>query len=129
MCTNWSITIFEKGVKINNLDEALVKSAEEFSNVTAHMYASTCVCDRARVTAGAESHWRATRCRHQSQRVRVVCFCCCVSIHCVISKSSRSHCVVTVTIHMKETTPAGEDAIKIGKLNLVDLAGSENIGR
>jgi kinesin family protein 11 len=30
---------------------------------------------------------------------------------------------------MKETTPEGEDVIKIGKLNLVDLAGSENISR
>ena len=37
--------------------------------------------------------------------------------------------VFTVTIHMKETTPEGEDVIKIGKLNLVDLAGSENISR
>lgn len=43
--------------------------------------------------------------------------------------SSRSHSVFTVTIHMKETTPEGEDVIKIGKLNLVDLAGSENISR
>lgn len=30
---------------------------------------------------------------------------------------------------MKETTPEGEELLKIGKLNLVDLAGSENIGR
>jgi hypothetical protein len=37
--------------------------------------------------------------------------------------------IFTVTIHMKETTPEGEDVIKIGKLNLVDLAGSENISR
>jgi hypothetical protein len=29
----------------------------------------------------------------------------------------------------QETTPEGEDVIKIGKLNLVDLAGSENISR
>lgn len=43
--------------------------------------------------------------------------------------SSRSHLVTTITIHMKENTPDGEDLIKIGKLNLVDLAGSENIGR
>jgi kinesin family protein 11 len=44
-------------------------------------------------------------------------------------RSSRSHSVFTITIHMKETTPEGEDVIKIGKLNLVDLAGSENISR
>ncbi|GBF97458.1 hypothetical protein Rsub_10381 [Raphidocelis subcapitata] len=44
-------------------------------------------------------------------------------------RSSRSHSIFTVTIHMKETTPEGEDVIKIGKLNLVDLAGSENISR
>jgi kinesin family protein 11 len=31
-------------------------------------------------------------------------------------------------LHIKETTPEGEDLLKIGKLNLVDLAGSENIG-
>jgi kinesin family member 11 len=43
--------------------------------------------------------------------------------------SSRSHCVFSITIRMKESTPAGEDLIKVGKLNLVDLAGSENIGR
>lgn len=30
---------------------------------------------------------------------------------------------------MKETTPEGEELLKIGKLNLVDLAGSENIQR
>ncbi|KJE96623.1 kinesin family member 11 [Capsaspora owczarzaki ATCC 30864] len=43
--------------------------------------------------------------------------------------SSRSHCVFSITIHMKESTPEGEDLLKVGKLNLVDLAGSENIGR
>lgn len=44
-------------------------------------------------------------------------------------RSSRSHSVFSVTIHMKETTPEGEDVVKVGKLNLVDLAGSENISR
>ena len=44
-------------------------------------------------------------------------------------ESSRSHSVFTVTIHMKETTPEGDEMIKCGKLNLVDLAGSENISR
>ena len=44
-------------------------------------------------------------------------------------RSSRSHSVFAITIHMKETTAEGEDVIKIGKLNLVDLAGSENISR
>ncbi|MEW5319054.1 MAG: hypothetical protein WDW38_010230 [Sanguina aurantia] len=44
-------------------------------------------------------------------------------------RSSRSHSVFTITIHMKETTPEGEDVVKVGKLNLVDLAGSENISR
>lgn len=43
--------------------------------------------------------------------------------------SSRSHCVFTLTIHIKETTSKGEDVLRTGKLNLVDLAGSENIGR
>lgn len=43
--------------------------------------------------------------------------------------SSRSHSIFTITIHMKESTPEGEEVIKIGKLNLVDLAGSENISR
>ncbi|GAM24669.1 hypothetical protein SAMD00019534_078440 [Acytostelium subglobosum LB1] len=40
--------------------------------------------------------------------------------------SSRSHCIFTITVNVKETTLGGEDLIKIGKLNLVDLAGSEN---
>jgi kinesin family protein 11 len=44
-------------------------------------------------------------------------------------QSSRSHSVFTITIHMKETTPEGEDLLKVGKLNLVDLAGSECVGR
>uniref|UniRef100_A0A6B2KX12 Kinesin motor domain-containing protein n=1 Tax=Arcella intermedia TaxID=1963864 RepID=A0A6B2KX12_9EUKA len=43
--------------------------------------------------------------------------------------SSRSHCIFTVTIHIRETTPEGEELLKIGKLNLVDLAGSENVGK
>lgn len=42
---------------------------------------------------------------------------------------SRSHTIFSVTIHVKETTPEGEELMKCGKLNLVDLAGSENISR
>ncbi|XP_028067149.1 kinesin-like protein KIN-5B isoform X2 [Camellia sinensis] len=44
-------------------------------------------------------------------------------------RSSRSHSVFTITIHVKETTVGDEELIKCGKLNLVDLAGSENISR
>ncbi|KAL6011158.1 Kinesin-like protein KIN-5D [Asimina triloba] len=44
-------------------------------------------------------------------------------------QSSRSHSIFSITIHIKECTPEGEELIKIGKLNLVDLAGSENISR
>lgn len=44
-------------------------------------------------------------------------------------QSSRSHSIFSITIHMKETTPEGEELMKCGKLNLVDLAGSENISR
>ena len=44
-------------------------------------------------------------------------------------KSSRSHSVFTVTVHIKESNPDGEELIKSGKLNLVDLAGSESISR
>ncbi|CAL0317032.1 unnamed protein product [Lupinus luteus] len=44
-------------------------------------------------------------------------------------QSSRSHSLFSITIHIKETTPEGEELIKCGKLNLVDLAGSENISR
>jgi len=44
-------------------------------------------------------------------------------------KSSRSHSIFVISIHMKETKLTGEDVIKVGKLNLVDLAGSENISR
>jgi len=43
--------------------------------------------------------------------------------------SSRSHCIFTMTVHMRETTTEGEDLLKVGKLNLVDLAGSECVGR
>ncbi|SCZ87533.1 BZ3500_MvSof-1268-A1-R1_Chr2-2g04999 [Microbotryum saponariae] len=46
-------------------------------------------------------------------------------------RSSRSHSIFTITIHVKEnsTRTGGEDLLKVGKLNLVDLAGSENVGR
>ncbi|XP_076908537.1 kinesin-like protein KIN-5C [Bidens hawaiensis] len=44
-------------------------------------------------------------------------------------QSSRSHSLFSITIHIKESTPEGEELIKCGKLNLVDLAGSENISR
>lgn len=43
--------------------------------------------------------------------------------------SSRSHSIFSITVHIKEAGVAGDDLLKIGKLNLVDLAGSENIGR
>jgi kinesin family member 11 len=42
---------------------------------------------------------------------------------------SRSHTIFTVTVHIRESTEAGEDLIRTGKINLVDLAGSENISR
>lgn len=43
--------------------------------------------------------------------------------------SSRSHCVFTLHVHVKEVGARGEEVVRTGKLNLVDLAGSENIGR
>lgn len=43
--------------------------------------------------------------------------------------SSRSHTIFTLSTHIKEAVPGGEDLIKVGKLNLVDLAGSENVSR
>lgn len=43
--------------------------------------------------------------------------------------SSRSHCIFTITVRIKEPIEGGEELVKVGKLNLVDLAGSENIGR
>ncbi|XWS67011.1 hypothetical protein CRYUN_Cryun05aG0249500 [Craigia yunnanensis] len=44
-------------------------------------------------------------------------------------RSSRSHSVFSITIHIKESAVGDEELIKCGKLNLVDLAGSENISR
>lgn len=44
-------------------------------------------------------------------------------------RSSRSHSVFTITVHIKEKAVGDEELIKCGKLNLVDLAGSENISR
>ncbi|GAB4833750.1 hypothetical protein Ancab_031999 [Ancistrocladus abbreviatus] len=44
-------------------------------------------------------------------------------------RSSRSHSIFTITVHIKETSIGDEELIKCGKLNLVDLAGSENISR
>lgn len=45
------------------------------------------------------------------------------------SRSSRSHTVFTVTVHIRENANEGEEVMRTGKMNLVDLAGSENIGR
>ena len=47
----------------------------------------------------------------------------------ILCFTSRSHSIFSITIHIKESTPEGEDLMKCGKLNLVDLAGSENICR
>ncbi|KAK4396268.1 Kinesin-like protein KIN-5B [Sesamum angolense] len=44
-------------------------------------------------------------------------------------RSSRSHSIFTITVHIKEGSICEEELIKCGKLNLVDLAGSENIYR
>ncbi|KAF9974515.1 kinesin motor protein cin8 [Actinomortierella ambigua] len=44
-------------------------------------------------------------------------------------KSSRSHSIFSITVHIKELADDGEELLKIGKMNLVDLAGSENIAR
>ncbi|KAM7255154.1 hypothetical protein ACFE04_020395 [Oxalis oulophora] len=44
-------------------------------------------------------------------------------------RSSRSHSIFSITVHIKEATVGDEELIKCGKLNLVDLAGSENISR
>ncbi|KAG9393227.1 Kinesin motor domain [Carpediemonas membranifera] len=41
-------------------------------------------------------------------------------------RSSRSHCIFSLTVHMKETLADGDDVLKVGKLYLVDLAGSES---
>ncbi len=48
-------------------------------------------------------------------------------------KISRSHCIFSITIHIREVGVgdggAATELVKVGKLNLVDLAGSENISR
>ncbi|KAG0496662.1 hypothetical protein HPP92_001353 [Vanilla planifolia] len=44
-------------------------------------------------------------------------------------QSSRSHSIFSITTHIKEFNSAGEEMIKIGKLNMVDLAGSENVSK
>ncbi|KAI0217350.1 Kinesin- motor protein [Massospora cicadina] len=41
-------------------------------------------------------------------------------------KSSRSHCIFTITVRIKEFNLEGQDLLKEGKLYLVDLAGSED---
>ncbi|BGP26707.1 kinesin family member 11 [Rhodotorula toruloides] len=44
-------------------------------------------------------------------------------------RSSRSHSIFTIVVHLKDSSKEGQDVLKVGKLNLVDLAGSENVGR
>ncbi|CAO3653703.1 unnamed protein product [Mucor hiemalis] len=41
-------------------------------------------------------------------------------------KSSRSHCIFTITVYLHGVGENGEGVFHVGKLNLVDLAGSEN---
>lgn len=41
-------------------------------------------------------------------------------------KSSRSHCIFTITVYLHAVGQNGEGVFHVGKLNLVDLAGSEN---
>ena len=43
--------------------------------------------------------------------------------------SSRSHCIFTLSLSIKERSEDGGVCFKVGKLNLVDLAGSECVGR
>ena len=52
--------------------------------------------------------------RHGSQRRHIA------STRCNES-SSRSHCVFTLTVHVKDTS-RGEEVFRVGKLNLVDLS-------
>ena len=82
------------GVSCHNLEEVIVKSPEEITEIMRK--------------AMAKRQVAATK---------------------LNKTSSRSHCIFTLTVHIKETTPEGEDLLKVGKLNLVDLAGSESIGR
>ena len=44
-------------------------------------------------------------------------------------QSNHSHSIFSITIHIKEFTPEGEEMIKYRKLNLVDLTRSKNISR
>ncbi|KAJ1926907.1 Kinesin- motor protein [Tieghemiomyces parasiticus] len=53
----------------------------------------------------------------------------CVAATLCNEKSSRSHAIFSITVHITESSPENQGLVKIGKLNLVDLAGSENIGR
>ncbi|KAI8972471.1 kinesin motor domain-containing protein [Pilobolus umbonatus] len=41
-------------------------------------------------------------------------------------KSSRSHCIFTLTVYIGDQDESNKKHFKVGKLNLVDLAGSEN---
>ena len=40
-------------------------------------------------------------------------------------ESSRSHCLFTLTVNLRERTPDGMEIARVGKLHMVDLAGSE----
>lgn len=44
-------------------------------------------------------------------------------------RSSRSHSIFSISVHVKEAAMGDDELIKCGKLNLVDLAGSENLSR
>ncbi|KAJ3105285.1 kinesin motor protein cin8 [Phlyctochytrium bullatum] len=96
----------KKGTTIQGLEEVAVLNAEDVLNV---------------LQKGANRRKVAATKMNEVSRYYTNCG--------KFNMASRSHSIFTVTLHIREATPDGEDLLKIGKLNLVDLAGSENIGR
>jgi len=50
-----------------------------------------------------------------------------VADHVLNKSSSRSHCIFTLHVESRNTSPGGDDRTTVAKLHLVDLAGSERV--
>lgn len=123
---NKNLKIYEdaKGVQVHDLEERLVYNPQDIFEILETSWqerktAETKLNKNSRYSSSL--HFKSTSsylfCAVSHNVCLFVSLCC-----------SRSHCIFSITLHIKETTPEGEDLLKIGKLNLVDLAGSENIG-
>ncbi|PKA65766.1 125 kDa kinesin-related protein [Apostasia shenzhenica] len=108
------------GVLVRGLEEEIVTSADEIFSL---LERGSSKRRTAETLLNKQSRLKLSSTSSLNLRIPIL-----VSLM-IFLRLSRSHSLFSITIHIKEATPEGEELIKCGKLNLVDLAGSENISR